>query len=129
VRDIVERFGVSAGKIWSVLDERGCLCRVDLLDLSCLNDFDFFTGLGWLACEGKLLVDGDCFCLGEGVGVSDFGVFAGCVWRVLDVWGGADFLTLKRLSGLDDFEVHCALGWLACEGKIGVDDCNRFVLR
>jgi len=128
VRGIVERFGESAGKIWSVLDERGCLCRDDLLVLSCLNDFDFFTGLGWLACEGKLFVDGDSFCLGEGVVGSGFGVFAGRVWRVLDVWGGADFLTVKRLSGLDDFEVHGALGWLGREGKIGVDDCNRFVL-
>jgi hypothetical protein len=121
---------VSAGKIWSVLDERGCLCRDELLVCSGLNDFDFFTGVGWLSCEGKLVVDGDVFCLGDGGVVGGvIGGFAGCVWRVLDVWGCADFLTLKRLTGLDDFDVHCALGWLGCEGKVDVDDCNRFVLR
>jgi len=93
-----------------------------------LNDFDFYTGLGWLACEGKLIVDEDIFCLGEGVSGCSFGVWAGCVWRVLDVWGGADFVTIKRLTGLDDFDVHCALGWLGREGKIVVDEGNRFVL-
>jgi hypothetical protein len=128
VRGIVERFGLSAGRIWSALCERGCLCRDDLLLVSGLNDFDFFTGLGWLSCEGKLVVDDDLFCLGEGVVDGVIGGFAGVVWRVLDVWGGADFLTIKRLTGLDDFEVHCALGWLGREGKIDVDDCNRFVL-
>ena len=129
MRDIVERFGVSAGKIWSVLDERGCLVRDDLFELCGLSDFDFFTGLGWLACEGKVVLSEDgVFCLGEGVVVGGFGGFAGQVWRVLDVWGDADFVTLKRLTGLDDVDVDCGLGWLGREGKLVVLG-DRFSLR
>jgi hypothetical protein len=129
VRNIVERFGVSAGMIWSALDERGCLCRDELFECCGLSDFDFFTGLGWLACEGKLVLSDDgVFCLGEGVSVASFGGFAGQVWRVLDVWGVADFVTLKRLTGLDDFDVDCGLGWLGREGKLLVDG-DSFCLR
>jgi len=129
VRGIVDRFGVSAGRIWSVLKERGCVGREELLGLSGLNDFDFCTGLGWLAREGKVVKDEDCFCLGEGDFGSLIGVYAGKVWRVLDVWDGADFVTIKRLSGLNDFDIHCALGWLGREDKIVVDDRNRFTLK
>ena len=128
MRRIVERFGENAGRIWSVLNERGCLCSEELLGFSCLSDFDFYTGLGWLAREGKVVKDGDFFCLGEGDLGSLIGVFAGKIWRILDVWGDADFVSIKRLSGLDDFDVHLALGWLGREGKIVVNDNNRFTL-
>ena len=111
-----------------MLDERGCVGRDELLDLVCLSDFDFFTGLGWLACEGKIALNEGVFCLGEGVSSGGFGGFAGRVWRVLDVWGDADFVTLKRLTGLDDVDVDCGLGWLGREGKLVVLG-DRFSLK
>ena len=129
MRGIVDRFGVSAGRIWSVLNERGCLGREELLDFCSLNEFDFNTGVGWLAREGKVVKDAGVFCLGEGDFGSVIGVFAGMVWRILDIWGDADFVTIKRLSGLGDGDVHFALGWLGREGKIVVNDRNRFALR
>ncbi len=128
MRGIVDRFGVNAGRIWSVLNEKGCIGKDELLDLSGLNEFDFYTGLGWLAREGKIVRDEDCYCLGEGDFSSLIGFDAGKVWSILDIWGGADFISIKRLSGLDDVNIHCALGWLGRENKIIVDN-NRFTLK
>lgn len=129
MRGIVDRFGLNAGRIWSILSEKGCVGREELLDYSGLNEFDLFTGLGWLAREGKVVKDEDVYCLGEGDLGSLIGLYAGKVWSILDVWGGADFVTLKRLSGLNDGDIHFALGWLGREGKIVVDERNRFTLK
>ena len=130
VRDISVKFGEDAGKIWVTLSQRGLLCRSDLISVANLNDEEFQAGVGWLARENKISrVDDDCFKLdftnlGEEVGSQ-----AGRVWRILDIWGEADFLSLRRLSDLSEGEVHRALGWLAREGKIVVNDAGKFCLK
>ena len=129
MRGIVDKFGECAGRIWSVLDERGCLCKDELLSLSGLNDLEFFAGLGWLAREGKVVVDGENLCLCEGICDTVIGFYAGRVWRVLDVWGVADFISIKRLSGLSDSDIESALGWLAREDKIIVKNNGKFTLK
>ena len=130
MRDLTTKFGENAGKIWSVLNEEGCLKKKKLLKITQLNDDDFFTGVGWLAKENKISKeDKDCFKLDVSNLDSEIGAHAGRVWKILDIWGDADFTTIKRLSDLDDNEVHSAIGWLSREDKICVDEKQRYNLK
>jgi len=130
VRDLTTKFGENAGKIWLVLNEEGCVKKKKLLKITQLNDDDFFTGVGWLAKENKISKeDKDCFKLDVSNLDSEIGAYAGRVWKILEIWGDADFTTIKRLSDLDDEEVHAAIGWLAREDKICVDEKQRYNLK
>ena len=130
VRVITTKFGENAGKIWSVLNKEGCLKKEELLEITRLSDDDFFTGVGWLAKENKIFrEDEDCFKLDITNLESEIGEHAGRVWKILDVWGETDFTTIKWLSNLDDNEVHSALGWLAREDKICVNENQRYYLK
>lgn len=130
MRDLTTKFGDNAGKIWLVLNEEGCLKKKKILKFTQLNDDDFFTGVGWLAKENKIFKEEkDCFKLDTTNLEPEIGAHAGRVWKILDIWGETDFTTIKRLSDLDDNEVHCALGWLAREDKICVDEKQRFNLK
>ena len=60
---------------------------------------------------------------------SEIGSHAGRVWKILDIWGESDFVTLKRLSDLQDNQVHSALGWLAREDKIIFGEKQKFTLK
>ena len=129
VRDVSVKFGEDAGKIWNTLFQRGRLSKDDLLSVAGLDDFEFQAGLGWLAREGKVSrVDDVFFMLGSTNLTEEIGFQAGRVWRVLDIWGEVDFVSLGRLSGLSDGEVYRALGWLAREGKVVCVD-DMFSLR
>ena len=130
MRDLTTKFGENAGKIWLVLNEEGCVKKKKLLKITQLNDDDFFTGVGWLAKENKISKeDKDCFKLDVSNLDSEIGAYAGRVWKILEIWGDADFTTIKRLSDLDDEEVHAAIGWLAREDKICVDEKQRYNLK
>jgi len=86
---------------------------------------DFHSGVGWLAKENKISKDDkDCFKLDSTNLESEIGKQAGKIWKILDTWGDADFTTIKRLSDLDDDKVRSAIGWLARENKIYIDE-NR----
>jgi hypothetical protein len=74
-------------------------------------------------------MEGDCFKLGSTNLTGLVGSQAGRVWRILDIWGEADFVSIRRLSDLSESEVFRALGWLAREGKILVTEDGRFCLR
>jgi hypothetical protein len=130
VRDISVKFGEDAGKIWTTLSQNGHLHKDDLISVAKLNDDEFQAGLGWLARENKISrVDDDVFKLDFTNLTKEIGSQAGRVWRILDIWGEADFVSLRRLSDLSEGEVHRALGWLAREGKIIVSDDGKFYLR
>lgn len=130
MRDIITKFGENAGKIWSVLDGEGCLKEKKLIKITQLDNDDFFTGVGWLAKENKISKeDKDCYKLDVTNLGSEIGAHAGKVWKILDIWGDADFTTIKRLSDLDDDKVHAALGWLAREDKICIDEKQRYNLK
>ena len=130
MRDLEIKFGESAGKIWQVLNEKGCLNKEKILKTTKLDENDFHSGLGWLARENKISKeDKDCFKLDNTNLETEIGTNAGKVWRILDIWGDADFITIKRLSNLNDDEVHCTLGWLAREEKIYIDKKNRYNLK
>lgn len=130
MRDITTKCGNNAGKIWSVLNEKGCLKKDDIISMTELNEKDFHAGLGWLARENKVSRhDEDCFKIDNTNLDTEIGSHAGRVWKVLDIWGDVDYDSMKRLSDLGDEELHTALGWLACEGKITFDGKNRFNLK
>jgi len=130
VIDITTKFGESAGRIWSVLNEQGCLEKEKILSIAKLNNDDFHAGVGWLARENKISKDDkNCFKLDTSNLDSLIGAHAGRIWKILDIWGDADFTTIKRLSDLDDNEVQVALGWLAREDKIRADEKQRFILK
>jgi Winged helix-turn-helix domain (DUF2582) len=129
VRDISLEFGEDAGKIWNTLFQNGPLCKDDLISFARLNDEAFQAGLGWLARENKISLVDDVFKLDVTNLTKEIGPQAGRLWRILDIWGMADFVSLRRLSDLSDSEVYRALGWLAREGKILVDDEGKFCLK
>ena len=130
MRERVTEFGENAGSIWDALNRNGCLDRDELLEVTKLSDNDLFTGVGWLAKENKIFREGEgCFKLDNTNLESEIGTHAGRIWKILDIWGDADFTTIKRLSNLDDNEVHSALGWLAREDKIYVSENQRYNLK
>ncbi len=130
MRNITTKCGNNAGKIWSVLNEKGCLKKDDIITMTELNKEDFHAGLGWLARENKVSRhDEDCFKVDNTNLDAEIGSHAGRVWKILDIWGDVDYESMKRLSDLDDEKLHAALGWLAREDKILCDERNRFNLK
>jgi hypothetical protein len=128
--DITTKYGDNAGKIWLTLNEKGCLKKKNLLKVAQLRDDEFYSGIGWLAKENKVSKeDKDCFKLDNTNLDSEIGTHAGRVWKILDIWGESDFVTLKRLSDLKDEQVHSALGWLAREDKIEFGEKQKYNLK
>ena len=83
----------------------------------------------WLAKENKIAMKDDYFLLENSNLESEIGNHAGIIWKILDVWGDVDLESIKRLSNLNDEQVYSALGWLACEEKISVNENNRITLK
>jgi len=130
VGDITTKFGENAGKIWSVLNEKGCIKKSKILKHAKITEDEFSIGIGWLAKENKISREDKVYFKLESTNLdSEIGAHAGKVWKILDIWGDADFTTLKRLSDLDKYEVQAALGWLARENKINYNENKRFELK
>ena len=129
MRDVTVKFGNSAGKIWQVLNEKGCLKKDDIIQITNLNETDLHTGIGWLARENKISRQQDWYKLENTNLDLEIGNHAGRIWKILDIWGEADIETIKRLSDLDENQVNLAIGWLAKEDKIRLDEKNRFNLK
>ena len=51
---MVEKIGINAGKVWTILEETGRMNEKDLKKTSKLTDKDLYAAIGWLAREGKL---------------------------------------------------------------------------
>jgi hypothetical protein len=129
VRDVTAKYGDSAGKIWQVLEEKGCLKKDEILQTTNLDETDFYTGIGWLARENKISQDEDSYKLENTNLEPEIGIYAGKIWKILEIWGGTDLETIRRLSDLSDNQVHIAIGWLAREDKIYFDEKNRLNLK
>lgn len=60
------------------------------------------------------------------------GANAGIIWNLLNDYQKWDIPKLCQASGLTDKEVYTAIGWLARENKIEIeqqtDDCEQFYL-
>ena len=130
MRSNTTNFGTNAGKIWDALNKNGCVEKEKLLDLTKLNEDEFYSGIGWLARENKIYLEKEnSYKLDKTNLEPKIGTHAGKIWKILDIWGDADFTTLKRLSDLQNSEIHCALGWLAREDKINENEKQRFTLK
>ena len=129
MRDITTKYGENAGKIWSILSEKGELKKEEIINVTKINEKDFHKGIGWLARENKIAQDNEYFRLENTNLEEEIGSHAGKVRKILDIWEDADIETIKRLSDLEDDQVHTALGWLAKEEKISTNEKNRFILK
>lgn len=54
---MVEKIGIDAGKVWTKLDEKGRMDVRELRKAIKLTERDVFAALGWLAKEGKLILE------------------------------------------------------------------------
>jgi hypothetical protein len=114
--DLTTKFGQNAGEIWKLLNEKGSLSKEEIQKSTKQNDDDFFVGVGWLAREDTNLTP-------------KIGRTAGRIWRILDIWEEADISTMKRLSEVDESQIQIALGWLAREDKICINEKEKFNLK
>ncbi|GAG98019.1 unnamed protein product, partial [marine sediment metagenome] len=129
VRDVSSKYGNSAGKIWQILEEKGCLKKDEIIQTINLDETEFHTAIGWLARENKIAQEDDCYKLEDTNLEPEISDYAGKVWKILDIWGDADLETIKRLSDLDESQVYTAIGWLAREEKVYFNENNRLSLK
>jgi len=127
--DLSSKYGSSAGKIWRTLNEKGSLKKEDLLKITNLDEDDFFNGVGWLARENKIAKTNEWYKLENTNLEPEIGINAGKVWKILDTWEDADLNSIKILSNLNSENTQAALGWLAREDKICINEKNRFLLK
>lgn len=51
-----EKIGTNAGRVWTLLDEKGTLSVKDLKKLTKLTEKELYAAFGWLAREEKLIL-------------------------------------------------------------------------
>lgn len=56
---MIEKIGINAGKVWSVLDEKGRQNVKEIKKATKLTDKDLYAALGWLAREGKVTLESE----------------------------------------------------------------------
>ena len=57
--------------------------------------------------------------------VETIGLWAGAVWNALNENDGAlGMKALKKATKLKEKELYAAIGWLAREGKVSIDDAE-----
>lgn len=60
--------------------------------------------------------------------VEVIGNWAGLVWAALNEQGKLGVKGLKKATKLKEKEIYAALGWLAREGKVSVEDTETDVM-
>lgn len=116
--DIINKFGVSAGKIWRVLNEKGTLDEKLLMKNTRLKEHDFYAAVGWLARENKIRKINEKYELSETNLTSKIGGDAGLIWNTLASTGETDISFMVKKTGMQERDTFSALGWLARENKI-----------
>ena len=56
---MVEQIGINAGKVWTILDEKGRQNVKEIKKATKLTDKDLYAALGWLAREGKVALEAE----------------------------------------------------------------------
>lgn len=131
MNEITLSFGDQAGIVWRTLNQNGPLSETALLEQTHLTKYQLYAAIGWLARENKIRKEEERFQLGETNLVPLVGKDAGKIWRVLDIWGEVDSVSLSRLARISEDDIFTAAGWLAREGKIDAalkDDDQKKIL-
>ncbi|MEM4259066.1 MAG: winged helix-turn-helix domain-containing protein [Candidatus Thermoplasmatota archaeon] len=120
MKNIIDDFGKSAGKIWQTLNENGPLTESKLLKMTRLSEEKFYAAVGWLARENKICKNGSRYQLGDTNLTPKIGTDAGKVWTTLSTNTNIDVSSIADLAEIDERDAYSALGWLAREDKIQV---------
>lgn len=116
--EIVDNFGLNAGKIWNALNKHGPLTQNKLMKTTKLKKEDFYSAIGWLARENKICLNDNYYSLGETNFSKNIGEDAGKVYTLLNTYTEIDLTYIPKLTGITLDDTFFALGWLAKEGKI-----------
>jgi len=130
VRSSAVNFEIVAGKIWTAMEEQRCLEKDKILKVAQLNENEFYAGIGWLARENKIFEEDEAH---YGIGTTNLtpkiGINAGRVWKVMDIWGEVNLSTIGQLADMSEKEIYSALGWLAKENKIYINEKQMYNLK
>ena len=118
VRNITEKFGINAGKVWTTLNMHGPLTSSNLLKNTRLSLNDLYAAIGWLARENKIYKNGSKYELKETNLTDKIGLDAGKVWNALNSQRDIDVSTIAEIAQVNRRDAYSALGWLARENKI-----------
>jgi len=118
MRDITEKYGLNAGKLWNTLQKYGPLTETTLLKSTRLSEEDFYAAIGWLARENKIRKKGNKFELKDTNLTPTVGKNAGKVWNTLNNQCDVDISSISKISKIKQTDAYAALGWLAREDKI-----------
>jgi hypothetical protein len=130
VRLLLKSAGDNAGKIWKILQKDGVLHKEIIIKKAKLKEAEFYTGLGWLARENKIIQENEGeFKLGETNLTENIGSYAGKIWKILDIWGEVDIQSISRLANIDKKDVYTTIGWLAREDKIFENEKGMYKLK
>ena len=130
MRSSAVNFEIVAGKIWTAMEEQRCLEKDKILKVAQLNENEFYAGIGWLARENKIFEEDEAH---YGIGTTNLtpkiGINAGRVWKVMDIWGEVNLSTIEQLADMSEKEIYSALGWLAKENKIYINEKQMYNLK
>ena len=125
MRDIINNYGRTAGKIWKTLNEYGPLDEDNLIKKNRLNKNEFYAGVGWLARENKIFKNKNIYELRETNLTGKIGGAAGKVWNALYTTQNINVSSIAKISEITLKDAYSALGWLAREDKIKTNWENK----
>ena len=130
MRSSAVNFEIVAGKIWTAMEEQRCLEKDKILKVAQLNENEFYAGIGWLARENKIFEEDEAhYRIGTTNLTPKIGINAGRVWKVMDIWGEVNLSTIEQLADMSEKEIYSALGWLAKEDKIYINEKQMYNLK
>jgi hypothetical protein len=127
MRNILNNYGRTAGKIWKTLYEYGPLDEDNLIKKNRLNKNEFYAGVGWLARENKIFKNKNIYELRETNLTGKIGGAAGKVWNALYTTQNINVSSIAKISEITLKDAYSALGWLAREDKIKTKWENKHI--
>jgi hypothetical protein len=125
MRNIINNYGRTAGKIWKTLYEYGPLDEEKLIKKNRLNKNEFYAGIGWLARENKIFKNKNIYELRKTNLTGKIGGAAGKVWNALYKTQNINISSIAKISDITLKDAYSALGWLAREDKIKTNWENK----
>jgi hypothetical protein len=116
--DILEEFGLNAGRVWNALNSHGPLTDSQLMEDTSLRIYELYAAIGWLARENKISKNGELYKLDDTNLTDKIGGNAGKIWEILVTEDKIDTTFISKSTKLKEKDIYSALGWLAREGKI-----------